>query len=76
MASAIKRSPGDCTYEEVFEALDRFQRNCATTCEVRMRPILGGTIVTLYQGGNPIAQGRGTHSDEALAAALDDVGAL
>lgn len=73
--AAIKKPARELDYEDLFAALDRLQRDCTSTCEVSFRPIIRGVQCTITIGGKP-TQARGQHTDEALAACLDELGAL
>lgn len=57
-------------YEAVFTALDRWLRGSDSYREVKLRPILRGIVCSLYQAGNPVAEARGQHADEAITNAL------
>ena len=61
----------DLDYEGVFALLDTWLRASESCREVKLRPVLRGLVCTLYSGGNPVAQGMGGHSDEAIANALE-----
>lgn len=71
---SVAKQARELDYEDLFAALDRLQRG-ASTCEVSFRPILSGVLCTITLAGKP-TQARGQHSDEALAACLDELGAL
>ena len=68
--------PRELTHEEVFEALDAWLGSARTCREVKVRSIFLGRVCALYDGGNPVAEERGRHTDSAIENALRKVGAL